>query len=536
MRTVTKRKAVYELLQGILESARNGQTLSICTIFLLLHSTLHVIVSLNRMFFDYSMTFLHQLSYTIIMLNFSINIIGYVLLIKLYKHSIRHIFNREIPSTIMECIPSFCAHISLLRPLEIIFRYCTYRWRVLPDVIVLGEVRCGTTSLCQHFALLRRSNNNNDWNTIDCHTPFCLWAHPELDHKESFFFVGHYLGYVTPEAYRMCFPLKITKWFSEKKWKWVNSYNYYFRGKKSSTTIPPSIFMTFDGCAQYLTSPTASALIAEAYRAADQPPPVLIACVREPIDQARSWWRYENNAMIWGESMSLREYNTDLRGEHYPPISSDDALGFSRNCTTINLYKRAEYLFSQNTLKQATERKVPVILPNWAMTWPGGQLAGIGRNALFVENIMRYEKIFQLVFSSRDNKTNQQKQQDENINIEKKLEYVNIMPMKYLSNETLLRSFLFDILKKVSKREVRHYNGNDKENVDHEKLFHIFMFEKNIITTGVHRNAAVVVKHDENSTNSKHERFSKESEDFFQVEKEKLLSLCQVNTPLYAKR
>jgi len=535
MRTVTKRKAVYELLRGILESARNGQTLSICTIFLLVHSTLHVTLSLNRMFSDYSMTFLHQLSKTIIMLNFSINVIGYVLLIKLYKHSIRHIFNREIPSTIMECIPSFCAHISLLRPLEIIFRYCTYRWRVLPDVIVLGEVRCGTTSLCQHFALLRRSNNNNDWNTIDCHTPFCLWAHPELDHKESFFFVGHYLGYVTPEAYRMCFPLKITKWFSEKKWKWVNSYNYYFRGKKSLTTIPPSIFMTFDGCAQYLTSPTASSLIAEAYRAADQPPPVLIACVREPIDQARSWWRYENNAMIWGESMSLRKYNTDLRGEHYPPMSSDDALRFSRNCTTINLYKRAEYLFSQNTLKQATERKVPVILPNWAMTWPGGQLAGIGRNAHFVENIMRYEKIFQLVFSSRDNKINQQKQQDEIINIEKKLEYVNIMPMKYLSNETLLRSFLFDILKKVSKREVRHYNGN-KENVDHEKLSHIFMFENNTITTGVHRNAAVVVRHDENSTYSKHERFSKESEDFFQVEKEKLLSLCQVNTPLYAKR
>jgi len=287
--------------------------------------------------------------------------------------------------------------------------------------------------------------------------------------------------------------------------------------------------MTFDGCAQYLTSPTASALIAEAYRAADQPPPVLIACVREPIDQARSWWRYENNAMIWGESMSLKEYNKDLRGEHYPPISSDDALGFSRNSTTINLYKRAEYLFSQNILKESTERKVSVILPNWAMTWPGGQLAGIGRNALFVENIMRYEKTFQLVFSSRNNKIAQQ-QQDKKNSIEKKLEYVSIMPIKYLSNETLLRSFLSDILKKVSKRQVRHNTGNDKENVDFEKLRHIFMFDKNTITTGVHRNAAVVVSHDENSTYSKHERFSKESEDFFQVEKEKLLSLCQVNT------
>ncbi|OEU17677.1 hypothetical protein FRACYDRAFT_238103 [Fragilariopsis cylindrus CCMP1102] len=383
----------------------------------------------------------------------------------------------------MECIPSFCAHISLLRPLEIIFRYLTYRWRVLPDVIVLGEVRCGTTSLCQHFASLRqrrRRQDKNDTNDnsqqaeipiIDCRTPFCLWAHPELDHKETFFFVGHYLGYVTPEAYRMCFPLKSTKWFNEMKWKLMNYY-YERMGKQTSTTIQQQpLFMTFDGCAQYLTSPTAAALIAEAYRAANQPPPILIACVREPIDQARSWWRYENNAMVWGDSMSLTKYNKDLRGDHYPPVTSDDALRFSLNSTTTTkLYKRAEYLFSQdnnsNKLEQATKRCVSVTIPYWAMTWPGGQLSGIGRNALFVENIM---------------------------------------------------SFLFDILKKLSNRRARH----KKKNVDPEFDSDLYRFIKNTITTGVHRNAAA-------ATYSKEELFSKQSEDFFQVEKQKLLSLCKL--------
>jgi hypothetical protein len=29
---------------------------------------------------------------------------------------------------------------------------------------------------------------------IKCYTPFCAWNVPELDHKETFFFVGHYLG------------------------------------------------------------------------------------------------------------------------------------------------------------------------------------------------------------------------------------------------------------------------------------------------------------------------------------------------------
>jgi len=168
-----------------------------------------------------------------------------------------------------------------------------------------------------------------------------LWAHPELDNKETFFFVGHYLGNVSPIYYRMCFPLKITKWFSETKSKLIKSVIFW-------REITPKPFITFDGCAQYLTSPSAPYLIAEAYRNSNTPLPVLIACVRDPKDQAMSWWKYENNAIAWGEGMGLKQHNTKLRGTEYPPKTFVNAVVFSRGKRVSELYERAENLFAMD--------------------------------------------------------------------------------------------------------------------------------------------------------------------------------------------
>jgi len=279
----------------------------------------------------------------------------------------------------------------------------------LPDIIVLGEVRCGTTSLCQHLA---------DFEFVDCHTPFCLWAHPELDNKETFFFVGHYLGIVTPRHYRMCFPLKITKWWGETKSR--------IRGE------PIKPFLSFDGCAQYLTSPTAAYLIAEAYREAGQKPPILIACVRRPVDQALSWWRYENNAMKWGEGMMLNKWNVRLRGQLYPPRSLEHAIKYSRSDHVENMYQRAERLFVETVEKRSFLR-----LPQWSVTWPGGQLGAIGRNSCFARNISRYERVFS---NSRSHEHIQA------------LEHVSIFPIEFLCDEKLLQGFLATILERVGKR------------------------------------------------------------------------------------
>ena len=95
--------------------------------------------------------------------------------------------------------------------------------------------------------------------------------------------------------YSMCFPLVTTRWFY--------------------TKILRRPFFTFDGCAQYLTSPVAPYFIAATYKAASLPPPTLIACAREPVSQALSWWKYEQNAMSWGEGMGLTKPNTALRSK-----------------------------------------------------------------------------------------------------------------------------------------------------------------------------------------------------------------------------
>lgn len=454
--------SLFHLLKGIVEAAIAGQRLPQCTIILLLHLPLHCCLFYVG-FGQNDSGNVNKTSLVILLLNFAVNVAGYFLLVKLYRHSVKNIFNKAIPSRIEQCIPSFCAHLSLLRPLEIIFRFCTYRWRVLPDVLVLGEVRCGTTSLCEQLASLPS-------NYVDCHTPFCLWAHPELDNKETFFFVGHYLGNVTPRYYRMCFPLKITKWFSETRWKMLKCIFFW-------KEITPKPFMTFDGCAQYLTSPSAPYLIAEAYRHANKPLPVLIACVREPAEQALSWWKYENNAIAWGESMGLLHHNTNLRGAEYPPTTIKDAVTFSREEKVLGLYESAEDLFSFGSLITSSERKSQCLLPNWAMTWPGGQLTGVGKNTNFVENISRYEKVFRHVGAKQF--------RDNTICISQN---VHVLPIQHLSNNELLKSFLVRILEALCRRkEGRRQKGKNSEGF--EKASAIFRSSKTRIAR-VHRNSA----------------------------------------------
>ena len=132
--------------------------------------------------------------------------VGYTLLILIYRHSVQTIFNRNIPrlkkdddGIIMPiahpALQSFNNHLLLLRPLEVFFRFITAPLRVLPDLIVLGETRCGTTNLCGNIVSLSKIPSlAGDRVKIKCYEPFCPWNVPELDHKESFFFVGHYLG------------------------------------------------------------------------------------------------------------------------------------------------------------------------------------------------------------------------------------------------------------------------------------------------------------------------------------------------------
>lgn len=160
----------YEVIQSVVTAALGGQKLPQLTVTVALFVGAHIGVTSDVA---------GRLAWPLVLSTAFIVLSGYVFLVALYRHAVLTVFNSKIPGRFL---PSFFVHLSILRPLEIIVRYITYRLRVLPDIIVLGEVRCGTTTMCQHLASVR-----------GCHEPFCLWRHPELDKKETFFFVGHYL-------------------------------------------------------------------------------------------------------------------------------------------------------------------------------------------------------------------------------------------------------------------------------------------------------------------------------------------------------
>ena len=184
-----------------------------------------------------------------------------------------------------------------------------------------------------------------------------------------------------------CHHMKITRWWEEK--------------------VQGNLFFCFDGCAQYLSSPTAPYLISRAYEGVSTPP-ILVACLRNPVDQALSWWRYENNAMVWGESMGLEVWNAGLRSKLYPPKTIASAVEFAKSDFVQNMRSDAEN-FARNSgqhcngntsnatspLSNNLSGSMRCIrLPSWAITWPGGQLSTIGTTGNYSANIDRYNKVF----------------------------------------------------------------------------------------------------------------------------------------------
>ena len=471
---------IFEITREIINAAKEGQILPNLSILLAIHFLFHNSIQVfpfnvfknetevNNIHYDSISIFFFpwlQISQFLLWLNLLLNLVGYSILSKIYRNSVENIFNRELPLYYRSRLSSWGVHLMLLRPLEMLFRYMTSNMRVLPDVIVLGEVRCGTTTICQHLSSLP-----------GCHPPFCPWKHPELDNKESFYFVGHYIGNVTPRNYRMCFPLKWTKWFH--------------------THILNKPFFTFDGCAQYLTSPSAPYLIAKAYQDAGQKPPVLIACVRDPVDQTLSWWRYENNAMVWGSSMGLSTWNHKLRTKQYPPISILEALQFSSSPMITQAYDHAEN-YIQKHLTAFDNRTI--FIPPWAMTWPGGQLTGIGRNSKFADNIQRYERIFKSCFSCNHQRSFPQfmKSSSENLRhvestlmlpSETNLQFVNVIPMENLTTTKSLNTTLSKIMHQVV---LRNMCQKTKDSSIHDTISMMTLYENVIKKKFQHNNDIV---------------------------------------------
>ena len=75
---------------------------------------------------------------------------GLVTFLAFYAHAVTVIGNRTPVWR-----PGPLAHFLLLtKPLEILWRFLTAPLRCTPDVMIIGEVRCGTTTLCGNFDII----------------------------------------------------------------------------------------------------------------------------------------------------------------------------------------------------------------------------------------------------------------------------------------------------------------------------------------------------------------------------------------------
>ena len=86
-------------------------------------------------------------------------------------------FSRHAPSPWKDS-RALLAFFKMTRPLETVFRLLTAPLRDTPDIFLLGETRCGTTTLSAYLKELPGAQ-----------APFCPWIHP-LEGKETFYFVS----------------------------------------------------------------------------------------------------------------------------------------------------------------------------------------------------------------------------------------------------------------------------------------------------------------------------------------------------------
>eukprot|EP00756_Hemistasia_phaeocysticola_P061643 Hpha_TRINITY_DN5089_c0_g1::TRINITY_DN5089_c0_g1_i1::g.94106::m.94106 len=256
----------------------------------------------------------------------------------LYGHMTRIVFNRHPPLS----PAALWRFLGWIRPVEALFRLLTAPFRCTPDLLILGEVRCGTTSVAEHLSRFPGATG-----------PFCPWKVPFADNKESFYFVGHYLGLVHPVFFRMCFPLQLERSLAR------------LRGKP---------FFCYDACAQYLTAPWVPRLAAKAC-----PDAQLIVCLREPVGQNVSWWRFEHGSHEFADSMGL---GSDWITSRAPPATMREALEIGSAPQAQELWSRAERLPNS------------WFMPSWALTWPGGQLRALPHLGDFAGNIRRWQKHF----------------------------------------------------------------------------------------------------------------------------------------------
>ena len=280
-------------------------------------------------------------------------------------HVCRTVFNRA-PPPLWRWLRPF---LKVTRPLELAWRLLTAPLRVArPDVMILGEVRCGTTTL----ASLLRSQ-------LGMRGPFTPWDVPLANEKESFFFAGHYFGCVAPRLYKLCFPLRALRCVDAVVRRWLR-------------LAPPPLL--FDGCASHLSAPWAPCLVEQLLRekSTDESRPpqmVFVVCVREPVAQHLSWWRLEQGSMAFAEACGFGAKYLAER-HRYPPCSLEEAFELSCSPEVRNMYAAAETFAEKLCASDQNPSLRASVLPDWALPFPNGQLSAFERFGCYAASLERW--------------------------------------------------------------------------------------------------------------------------------------------------
>eukprot|EP01064_Diplonema_japonicum_P004756 TRINITY_DN1311_c0_g4_i1.p1 TRINITY_DN1311_c0_g4~~TRINITY_DN1311_c0_g4_i1.p1 ORF type:complete len:430 (+),score=112.73 TRINITY_DN1311_c0_g4_i1:45-1334(+) len=186
------------------------------------------------------------------------NVLGWVCVVGglvywlLYKHFVRFVMARQASPF----RPSVVLLMFATRPIQALFRIVTAPLRVAPDVLVIGQPRCGTTSLAHYIERMPGARQ-----------PFTNIRTAFVNNKESMYFIGIYLGCVHPMFYRMVFPTIFEKWYCQ------------LLGKP---------FFAYDATPTDLTLSWTPRIIKQV-----NPNVKFIVCLREPVSQNVSWWNFD---------------------------------------------------------------------------------------------------------------------------------------------------------------------------------------------------------------------------------------------------
>ena len=190
---------------------------------------------------------------------------------------------QSIAKFLLLCIKSFING-DIKSPWIILFRLLTYKLRVFPNVIVLGEQKCATTTLAYYlreiFGMKGPFHYWNDFDSDNVNSQSNI-----VSNKESEYFRGIYDSYMLPQYYSMCFGFKEL------------FYIQYILNLFSFKSVKQNINkqqLWFDACPNYLFLPFVRDRINYIYSNLESNKKIkFIIMVRDPIDRAVSNYKAE---------------------------------------------------------------------------------------------------------------------------------------------------------------------------------------------------------------------------------------------------